>query len=180
MGINIFSKKNIWKFVSFAFLIIFGNIDFFIIRSGVAKGIVNAFKWLFNFMNQGVPNFVTNLLLVVALGCVIYMFIKINSMSKLKRERTYIGFSKVKKAERKKPLKEEYRVVLQHLIQRDHYGDHRSAVLRVYQGQYPNKGELELGITLKELQRLGYITQVNTGGVFFITITDRACEKLSE
>lgn len=113
-------------------------------------------------------------------GCVIYIFIKINSMSKLKRERTYIGFSKVKKAERKKPLKEEHRVVLQHLIQRDHYGDHRSAVLRVYQGQYPNKGDLELGITLKELQRLGYITQENTGGGFFITITDRACEKLSE
>ncbi|HEB34444.1 hypothetical protein LCGC14_0885090 [marine sediment metagenome] len=113
-------------------------------------------------------------------GCVIYMFIKINSMSKLKRERTYIGSSKVKKAERKKPLKEEYRVVLQHLIQRDHYGDHRSAILIVYQGQYPNKGDLELGITLKELQRLGYITQENTAGGFFIRITDRACEKLSE
>jgi len=113
-------------------------------------------------------------------GCVIYMFIKINSMSKLKRERTYIGFSKVKKVERKKPLKEDYKVVLQHLIHRDHYGDHRSAILIVYQGQYPNKGDLELGITLKELQRLGYITQENTGGGFFITITDRACEKLSE
>jgi hypothetical protein len=117
---------------------------------------------------------------LLLVGCVIYIFIKINSMSKLKRERTYIGFSKVKKAERKKPLKEEYKVVLQHLIHRDHYGDHRSAVLRVYQGQYPNKGELELGITLKELQRLGYITQENTGGGFFLTITDRACEKLSE
>lgn len=113
-------------------------------------------------------------------GCVIYMFIKINSMSKLKRERTYIGFSKVKKAERKKPLKEDYKVVLQHLIHRDHYGDHRSAILIVYQGQYPNKGDLELGITLKELQRLGYITQENTAGGFFIRITDRACEKLSE
>ncbi len=98
----------------------------------------------------------------------------------LKRERTYIGFSKVKKAELKKSLKEEYRVVLQHLIHRDHYGDHRSAVLIVYQGQYPNKGDLELGITLKELQRLGYITQENTGGGLFLTITDRACEKLSE
>lgn len=117
---------------------------------------------------------------LLLVGCVIYIFIKINSMSKLKRERTYIGFSKVKKAERKKPLKEEYRVVLQHLIQRDHYGDHRSAILIVYQGQYPNKGDLELGITLKELQRLGYITQENTAGGFFIRVTDRACEKLSE
>lgn len=180
MGRKIFTKKNILRFVYFAAAIILGNVDFYLIKSGVAKGIVNAFKWLFNFMNQGVPNFVTNLLLVVALGCVIYIFIKINNMSKLKRERTYIGFSKVKKAERKKPLEEEYRVVLQHLIQRDHYGDHRSAVLRVYQEQYPNKGDLELGITLKELQRLGYITQENTAGGFFITITDRACEKLSE
>ena len=113
-------------------------------------------------------------------GCLIYIFIKINSMLKLKRERTYIGFSKVKKAERKKPLKEEYKVILQHLIQRNHYGDHRSSVLRVYQEQYPNEVDLGLGITLKELQRLGYITQQNTPGGFFITITDRACEKLSE
>ena len=121
-----------------------------------------------------------SIICLLLIGCVIYIFIKINSMSKLKRERTYIGFSKVKKVERKKPLKEEYKVVLQRLIHRDHYGDHRSAVLRVYQGQYPNKGDLELGITLKELQRLGYITQENTAGGFFIRITDRACEKLSE
>jgi len=80
MGINIFSKKNIWKFVSFVLLIIFGNIDFFIIRSGVAKGIVNAFKWLFNFMNHGVPNFVTNLLLVVALGCLVFLSIKTRAL----------------------------------------------------------------------------------------------------
>ena len=113
-------------------------------------------------------------------GFVIYILIKINSMSKLKRERTYIGFSKVKKAERKKPLKEEYKVILQHLTQRSNYGNHRSSLLRVYREQYPYQGELELGITLKELQRLGYITQEDTGGGLFIRITDRACEKLSE
>lgn len=77
MGRKIFTKKNIWKVVSAVAIIILGNVDFYLIRSGVAKGIVNALGWIFNFMNQGVPNFYTNLLLLVALGFLVFLNRKI-------------------------------------------------------------------------------------------------------
>lgn len=85
MGRKIFTKKNILRSVYFAAVIILGNIDFYLIKSGIAKGIVNAFKWLFNFMNEGVPNFVTNLLLVVALGCLVFLSIKIRALLRVGR-----------------------------------------------------------------------------------------------
>ena len=173
MGIkNLPWKKIAWIVFSGIFVVLVGIFGPIKDWNWLLGGIKNSLSFLFSPIGR-------DAILFLLIGIILYV-LKINSMSKLKRERTYIGFSKMKKAERKKQLKEEYKVILQHLIQRNHYGDHRSSILRVYKEQYPDEGELELGITLKELQRLGYITQENTGGGFFIRITDRACEKLSE
>jgi len=81
MGKKILSKKNIISF--FSGLAIIGTIiDLYVLRTGIAKWVFSLFKWLFNFINQKMPNFVLNLLIVAILGGLVYISIKLRELLK--------------------------------------------------------------------------------------------------
>lgn len=109
----------------------------------------------------------------------VFLFTKIRKLSKLSRSEMNIGFSKVNEEELKS-LKSEHKSILEHLIQQHKYLEYRGNLWEFFQEQYPDKSELEFSISLKEMQRLGYITQHPFSGGLIVKITDRACEKLGE
>jgi CTP-dependent riboflavin kinase len=65
------------------------------------------------------------------------------------------------------------------LIKQDNYSAYRRILLEALKEENSQINELEFGKNLKEMQRLGYITQAPSQYGLVITITDKACEKLS-
>ena len=111
----------------------------------------------------------------------VFLFTKIRKLLKSSRSEMYIGFSKVNEEELKN-LKSEHKSILEYLIKENNYTEYRSNLWEYFQGHYyPDKTELEFSINLKEMQRLGYITQHHSSMYgLIVRITDRACEKLGE
>ena len=117
-------------------------------------------------------------LCIFNIGLSIYLFIQMKKTSKLSRNEMYIGFSQPNNEELT-GIKNEHRKLLEILIQKDNLSEYRKNLLEKFLHEFPQKNNLDFSINLKEMQRLGYITQGPFNDGFVVTITDRACEKLS-
>lgn len=108
----------------------------------------------------------------------ILIAIKISRLSKQKSKTTYIGFSEVRPTELES-IDTFHRICLEYLIQHDNYRTTRANLFKHFQDKTESMSRLDFSIILKEMQRLGYVTQENLPNGMNVCITDKACEKLA-
>jgi len=145
-------------------------------------------SWVFpRLFNKSIIKFLTEIdgiyyafaIGIFNIGLTIYLYFRLKNKITNRNRDQYIGFSNVDEAETSE-IKPDHKAILEILIRQDNFMLPRSALSDGIKELFPQMNEVEIGIKLKEMQRLGYVKIDSSLLLSTVAITDKATELLSK